>query len=362
MAELSADEFQSKWYDKPFVATEVVKDWTVMHEWDWRNFRNKYRATSFTCEAVDWPFAKYVDYMTKNDDESPLYLFDSDFVDKMKLEVGKSPGAGVAYWVPECFGVDYFDVLGHQRPDHRWLIVGPTRSGSTFHKDPNGTRSVFGFWIWYRYVMRLMGDSAWNAVVRGCKYWIMFPPTSVPPGVFVSKDQGEVTSPISIGDWLRDFHTDARKTADCKEGICWAGEVLHVPAGWWHLVVNLEPTIAITQNFVSQRYLPDVLGFLKYKPDQVSGFDSDITDPYQTFLSRLEKKHPTILEWAISAMEKKHGLKKRKWDDVTKTESEKEAESAPSKQVDQGKAPTRNISNCFGFCFGCGDGSDEDVP
>jgi len=39
----------------------------------------------------------------------------------------------------------------------RWLIVGPARSGSSFHVDPNCT-------------------SAWNAVVRGSKKWIMFPP------------------------------------------------------------------------------------------------------------------------------------------------------------------------------------------
>lgn len=36
--------------------------------------------------------------------------------------------------VPEYFREDYFAILGDERPDYRWLIIGPARSGSTFHK------------------------------------------------------------------------------------------------------------------------------------------------------------------------------------------------------------------------------------
>ena len=52
-----------------------------------------------------------------------------------------------------------------------------------------------------------------------------------PPGVFVSEDQSEVTSPLSIAEWLLGFHAEARKTRGCMEGICGEGEVLHVPSG-----------------------------------------------------------------------------------------------------------------------------------
>lgn len=86
-------------------------------------------------------------------------------------------------------------------------------------------------------------SSAWNAVLRGSKYWIMFPTSPSqppPPGVFVSGDQSEVTSPLSIAEWLLGFHAQARATPGCAEGICKEGEVLHVPSGWWHLVVNLS--------------------------------------------------------------------------------------------------------------------------
>ena len=29
------------------------------------------------------------------------------------------------------------------------------------------------------------------------------------------------------------------------EGICKAGEIMFVPNGWWHMVINLEDSIAI---------------------------------------------------------------------------------------------------------------------
>lgn len=96
----------------------------------------KYGDVSFRAEAVDWPLKTYVEYMKNNEDESPLYLFDRSFVEKMDIRVGRDG----QYSAPSCFGEDLFSVLGEQRPDSRWLVVGPEKSGSTFHKDPNATR------------------------------------------------------------------------------------------------------------------------------------------------------------------------------------------------------------------------------
>ena len=280
----------------------------------------QYADTIFRAEAVDWPFKTYVDYMKNNSDESPLYLFDRGFVDKMEIS---AEGENAEYTPPTCFGEDFFTVLGAQRPDHRWLIIGPERSGSTFHKDPNAT-------------------SAWNAVVSGAKYWIMFPSSTLPPGVYVSEDQSEVTSPLSIAEWLLNFHAAARKVPGCLEGVCREGEVLHVPSGWWHLVVNLSPAIAITQNFIPRKHLGSTLNFLKNKAEQVSGFKKDVEDPYGLFVERMKEAFPGVLDEGMKELE---GKRKRKWEEVVKNSEEDEA-----------------CNRGGGFSFGFGDDSDIEVP
>ncbi|EGD99366.1 JmjC domain-containing protein [Trichophyton tonsurans CBS 112818] len=325
LANMTQAEFDQSWADKPFILTEPVKQWLAFQSWSVQHILETYPDTLFRAEAVDWPFRTYVDYMNNNSDESPLYLFDKNFVSKMGLPTGAEEAV---FQPPSCFGTDLFAVLGNQRPDKEWLIIGPARSGSTFHKDPNAT-------------------SAWNAVLRGSKYWIMFPGSASlppPPGVYVSADQSEVTSPLSIAEWLLNFHEEARNTPGCLEGICGEGEVLHVPSGWWHLVVNLSESIAITQNFVPRKHLRSTLDFMKNKADQVSGFRRDIEDPYGLFVERMQASYPDMLEQALLELETK---KKRKWDEVVKPTNDSTADSA---------------AGGGGFSFGFGDDSDAEVP
>lgn len=362
---MTYDEFAEKWSDSPFILTDCVSSWPSYGAWTIDSLLQDYGDVSFRAEAIDWPFSTYHSYMKESTDESPLYLFDRKFAEKMAGNAKKNPHNGdtatwhespvaAMYSPPRCFGPDLFALLGALQPAHRWLIAGPRGSGSTFHMDPNGT-------------------SAWNAVLEGAKYWIMFPSSSssssssarsTPPGVYVSPDRSEVTSPLSIAEWLLSFHALARRAPGCVEAVCRAGEVLHVPAGWWHLVVNLSAGVALTQNFVPEPRLVDVLEFLRDRPEQVTGFDrGKVPDPYGLFVERLREERPELLESAVQELERKREerdgetsrARKRKWDAVVGN-AEGQTERDGHSEAEEGR--TRGADGGFSFGFGV-DGGDE---
>lgn len=253
-------EFDSHWVSKPFILTNSSESrWP---RWDLSALLERFAAVKFRQEAVQWPLSLYSQYLAKNCDESPLYLFDcnSEAMKRLRTE----------YEAPKVFQQDLFTVFGKCRPDHAWLIMGSERSGSTFHKDPNYT-------------------SAWNTALCGRKLWVMFPPGVTPPGVGTDDEESEVTSPVGIAEWvLSGFYNDA-VNQDALIGITFPGECMHVPSGWWHSVINLDDSVALTQNFVPKVKLGYALHFLKNKTAQISGFrPSEVKEALDEVCSRFE--------------------------------------------------------------------------
>jgi hypothetical protein len=213
--------------NKPVLIERAIDDWPDLSKWDREYMLQQAGDVAFAAGPVDLKLKDYYTYADLVEEERPLYIFDSKFAEK-------APELALDYDVPKYFREDLFSLLGQARPDYRWLICGPARSGSSFHIDPSST-------------------SAWNAVIRGAKKWVMYPPHVIPPGVHPSTDGAEVASPVSLTEWFMNFYEQTRRMKEKPvECICRAGEVVFVPNGWWHIVINLEDSIAITQNYVSR--------------------------------------------------------------------------------------------------------------
>ncbi|PKI75408.1 hypothetical protein CRG98_004197 [Punica granatum] len=190
-----------------------------------------FRISQKSAQKISMKLKDYVTYMNIQHDEDPLYIFEDKFGEI-------APGLLKDYHVPHLFQEDFFDVLdGDQRPPFRWLIIGPQRSGASWHVDPALT-------------------SAWNTLLCGRKRWALYPPGKVPLGVtvHVNDEDGDVNveTPSSLQWWL-DFYpllADEDKPIECTQ---LPGETIFVPSGWWHCVLNLETTVAVTQNFVNPK-------------------------------------------------------------------------------------------------------------
>ncbi|KAL0344860.1 UNVERIFIED_CONTAM: F-box protein [Sesamum radiatum] len=294
---ISVEEFVLNFEEpnKPVLLEGCLDNWPAMGKWDREYLIEVCGDARFSVGPVEMKLEDYFMYSDQVKEERPLYLFDPKFADKV-------PQLGLDYEVPEYFNEDLFSVLGNERPDYRWIIIGPAGSGSSFHIDPNST-------------------SAWNAVIRGSKKWVLFPPDVVPPGVLPSPDGAEVACPVSIIEWFMNFYNATKSWKKRPiECVCKAGEVIFVPNGWWHLVFNLEDSVAITQNFVSRRNLLNVLDFLK-RPNArtlVSG-TRDRVNLHDKFKNAIEASLPgTLDELRQKAEEKRQQQKKLSfWESVT---------------------------------------------
>ena len=137
-----------------------------------------------------------------DDDDDPLYLF----------RAGQLPGVEDEIALPSRYFGDRrrFSWTDAQRRDAALFFVGPARAGAYMHQH----------------------SSAWNALVFGAKRWYLLPP-----------NLDYRLQYASMGRWVRDVLPKLPYAAlECTQR---AGEVLFVPEGWSHGVVNLANSVGI---------------------------------------------------------------------------------------------------------------------
>jgi hypothetical protein len=181
---------------------------------------------------ITMSLSNYFRYVEQQHDESPLYIFEKT------LE--KCPELLKGYSIPPYIDQDYLKLLGEDRPPFRWIVIGPVRSGASWHIDPAGT-------------------CAWNTLIHGRKRWALYPPAKVPPGL---------RKAMSSLNWFHSVYPLLSEIERPIEIIQNPGDTIIVPSGWWHCVWNLEEmNIAVTQNWTSSvTFLECLESMLEEKP------------------------------------------------------------------------------------------------
>lgn len=103
-----------------------------------------------------------------------------------------------------------------------------------------------------------LGTSAWNSLIRGHKRWCLFPPAT-PKEIYDPPMKPYDHEGVSWFDQVypkfKTREKDDIRTLGEKLGMVEVlqkpGETIFVPGGWAHVVMNLDLTAAVTQNFCS---------------------------------------------------------------------------------------------------------------
>lgn len=173
--------------------------------------------------AVHVKLGEFLSYQATQQDRSPVYVFDS-----------KMPLFRSEYAPSKVFGEDHLDVIFGKRPPFRWELLGPERSGSSLHVDPLST-------------------SAWNTLLLGRKLWVLLSPNTR-VDVFGPEVRAMDFFEHHLAKTIGKLGPENRLYYFVQE----AGETVFVPSGWHHAVLNLEDTIAVTQNWAGSANLDAV--------------------------------------------------------------------------------------------------------
>jgi hypothetical protein len=211
-----------------------------------------------------------------DNDVAPLYVFDPDI---LKSSTGFF--ASDEFSIPECFSNDVMGCINgtEYRPlPPAWLLVGVKRSGTPIHDHPLTV--------------------AWNALLVGCKLWCCLPPDVDESLLLLNLPENDDEDfdlsdfDLSALEWFKQCGGSNNKIPDCAKIIVQhPGEVVYLPAGWFHVVLNVadDSSTAISVSLTLRRDLPVILPLLMES-------DEDFAKFWINRLSAEQKEHiPSLL-------------------------------------------------------------------
>lgn len=281
--ELNEQQFMERFEygSRPCIIQNVADNWPGLTEWRMNRLIERFGDSKFKIGESDSgrklkvTMKTYMEYVLYGRDDSPLYLFESSLEEHPEAKVMQND-----YTKPKFFDHNLFSLLPEdEMPPHRWFLIGPKRSGSEIHQDPLGT-------------------SAWNTSVQGFKRWILIPPGHKIIKKFVRgkllMKKGEDDEAIHYFDFIYDRlrsleHHKEGRLPDIIECVQYPGETMFVPGAWWHAVINLDNTIAITENVCNHGNFERVWILTRKGRKRLS----------YKWLKELRKHHPDLFEKAL---------------------------------------------------------------
>lgn len=183
-------------------------------------------------------------------DSAPLYVFDPDILTS-SFEDGIPTCS--SFSTPACFSNDAMGCINgtEYRPlPPAWLLVGVTRSGTPIHNHPLTV--------------------AWNALLVGCKLWCCLPPDVDESLLLLNlDDESDDDFDLAAVDWFQQCGPLPNKA---KIIVQRPGEVVFLPPGWFHVVLNVDTSTAISVSLTLRRDLEEAIPLLMKEDKDFAAF------------------------------------------------------------------------------------------
>ncbi|KAL7545918.1 hypothetical protein ACHAWF_012569 [Thalassiosira exigua] len=246
--DISRAEFQTRYEmtRTPVMLVGCDASWPALKRWKYDAIASRFdndtvwraKTTAYGTEDYeeDTPWKDVVEDMAAG---KFFYVFD-------QLERPHGKVLEDDYAVPPMFRDLYHPEYPEGFGPRRWFTMGNKHTGAMPHLDPVRT-------------------DAWNALVSGRKWWVLYPRGAAQDEDSVNCDEACSSKEPSRPDWYANVGAHAHRTPYGKELVTPRhvlqnpGETIYVPYGMVHSVLNVEDnTVAITANYGAGGNLEEV--------------------------------------------------------------------------------------------------------
>ncbi|MFJ7890440.1 cupin-like domain-containing protein [Lysinibacillus xylanilyticus] len=226
-------EFES--VSRPLLVKNYAKNWGAFKKWNLDFFKSQYGEyivdASYKNQYYELSLKEYISYITEIPADHrampELYLNWKFQYEASKLSSDyKEP-----HFITNLFNQKLFDQRIQKQ--YSWIYVGPKGSGSPLHIDIDNTHG-------------------WNALLSGEKEWIFLSPNE-------NEKIKEAKKTIPNLDLFDETILNKLPELNYERLVQEEGDLLIIPSGWWHQVINNDLTIALTENYVNKHNIVDFI-------------------------------------------------------------------------------------------------------
>jgi len=246
---LPAAEFEREYSKpgKPVVVTGAIEHWPAM-KWTPQYFARQWGDKVFKIDGKECKLSDHIENVLASTEDQPAAYLKNVNVKSDFPELVSYIKPGLVYSMPNRLETKLLPQRILKRGEGRYtqLFIGGTgRSFPRLHWDAPPFHT-------------------WSALLCGKKEWILFAPDDS-ENLYVSDESVDVSLVPNVYDVDLKKFPKLSNTKPYKV-IQQPGEVVFVPAGWWHTAKNLEPSITIawdqlcntswsafTKDFINQR-------------------------------------------------------------------------------------------------------------